>query len=244
MTVTITNPPPLRSSLQTAINIARSRIGATGTWLTGAMRVAIAAETRQAKLCLLCQARKKALSPMTVHGDHDHLGELSATMVDVVHRLVTDSGRLSEKWVQEKIAEGLAEEEYVEIIGVVATQVGLDTLNHALGAGPDILHEAQVGEPDRRRPSGARKDLAWVSTLSAETIEDDDPQIFAMHGKVNIHRAISLVPQEAINFFDLDVELYLKDHEIRDFDHEFRAISHAQIELIAGRTSALNACYY
>lgn len=45
------------------------------------------------------------------------------------------------------------------------------------------------------------------------------------------------MPQEAINFFDLDVELYLKDDEIRDFDNEYRAISHAQIELIAGRTA-------
>ena len=47
-----------------------------------------------------------------------------------------------------------------------------------------------------------------------------------------------------INFFDLDVELYLKDHEIRDFGREYRALSHPQIELLAGRVSALNGCYY
>ena len=44
--------------------------------------------------------------------------------------------------------------------------------------------------------------------------------------------------------FDLDVELYLKDSEIRDFANEYREISHAQIELIAGRASAINGCYY
>lgn len=44
--------------------------------------------------------------------------------------------------------------------------------------------------------------------------------------------------------FDLDVELYLKDHEIRDFATEHRTLTHAQIELIAGRVSALNGCYY
>jgi hypothetical protein len=55
---------------------------------------------------------------------------------------------------------------------------------------------------------------------------------------------VSLVQQEVFNFFDLDVELYLKDHEIRDFAHEYRAISHAQIELIAGRASVLNRCFY
>ena len=52
------------------------------------------------------------------------------------------------------------------------------------------------------------------------------------------------MPQEVLNFFDLDVELYLKDHEIRDFTQEFRALSHVQMELLAGRVSALNGCYY
>jgi hypothetical protein len=40
------------------------------------------------------------------------------------------------------------------------------------------------------------------------------------------------------------VELYLRDEEIRDFDTEYRAISHAQIELIAARASSINACFY
>ena len=53
-----------------------------------------------------------------------------------------------------------------------------------------------------------------------------------------------LEASKQVDLFDLDVELYLKDHEIRDFAHEHRAISHAQIELIAGRASALNRCYY
>jgi len=31
---------------------------------------------------------------------------------------------------------------------------------------------------------------------------------------------------------------------MRDFDNEYRAIDHAQIELVAGRVSALNQCVY
>ena len=77
---------------------------------------------------------------------------------------------------------------------------------------------------------------------AALTADDLDP--YTIHGDKNIHRALSLVPQEVLNFFDLDVELYLKDHQIRDFDHEHRALSHAQIEMLAGRVSALNGCYY
>ena len=87
--------------------------------------------------------------------------------------------------------------------------------------------------------------------LSPYAIEGrhDDPDLFTRHGDKNIHRAISLVPQEMINLFDLDVErylrgLYLRDHEFRDLDREHRSISHAQIELIAARASSVNSCFY
>ena len=81
-------------------------------------------------------------------------------------------------------------------------------------------------------------------TVAPEDLAAADPDPYTIHGNKNIHRALSLVPQEVINFFDLDVELYLMDHEIRDFDHEFRALTHPQIELLAGRVSSLNGCYY
>ena len=83
-----------------------------------------------------------------------------------------------------------------------------------------------------------------MSTVEPESLAPGDPDPYKVHGVKNIHRALSLVPQEVLNFFDLDVELYLKDHEIRDFANEYRALSHVQIELLAGRVSALNGCYY
>jgi hypothetical protein len=101
-----------------------------------------------------------------------------------------------------------------------------------------------AGQPARHRPQGAKRALAWVATLAPEDVGPGDPNPFPAHGGKNIHRALSLVPQEVFNFFDLDVELYLKDHEIRDFEHEYRAISHRQIELVAARASAVNKCFY
>ena len=104
--------------------------------------------------------------------------------------------------------------------------------------------EPVAGEPARVRPAGAKRNLAWVATLAPEDIATGDPDPFVVHGDKNIHRGVSLVPQEVFNFFDLDVELYLRDEEIRDFAQEYRAINHAQIELIAARASAINACFY
>ena len=63
-----------------------TRIGRPGTWWTGADRVAIAAETRHVVRCELCVARREALSPAMVAGDHSSLGTLPAAAVEAIHR--------------------------------------------------------------------------------------------------------------------------------------------------------------
>ena len=55
---------------------------------------------------------------------------------------------------------------------------------------------------------------------------------------------IGLVPDSVIGFFNLDIALYLPQDAIRDFDTEHRAVSHAQLELIAAKASSINGCYY
>ena len=232
---------PIRENLKREMDLAWTRLASAGTWWTGAERLAIVAEARHALNCDLCRRRKKALSPYAVNGAHDALNEFPEGVVEAIHRLVTDAGRITNNWLRSLDIE---ETHYVEIIGVIAVLTGLDTLHRALGQPLHSLPDPIAGEPTRYKPSGAKSNLAWVETLAPEDVGTRDPNPYPVHGDKNIHRALSLVPQEVFNFFDLDVELYLKDHEIRDFETEFRAISHAQIELIAGRTSALAGCFY
>jgi alkylhydroperoxidase family enzyme len=215
-----------------------------GTWWTGEERLAIAAESRRARQCALCRARKQALSPYAVDGMHDALGALPPGAVEVIHRIATDAGRLTRKWLAGVLGDGLSEEQYVEVVGVVAVITALDTFDLALGRPERALPAAKPGAPQRRRPAAARRDLAWVSTVAPEGYEPGDIDPYRVHGVKNIHRALSLVPQEVLNFFDLDVELYLKDHEIRDFSRQYRALSHVQMEFLAARISSLNGCYY
>jgi hypothetical protein len=235
---------PIRPELIKALEAAWLTLATPGTWWTGTERIAIAAEARRAQSCVLCRRRKEALSPYGFDGRHDSLDVVPPEVVEAIHRLATDAGRITEKWVRH-LAEGpLGEERYIEIVSVVAIITALDTFDRALGRSLRLLPEPVAGQPSRHRPAGARRGLAWVSTLAPQDVGSGDPNPFAVHGDKNIHLALSLVPQEVFNFFDLDIELYLKDHEIRDFSHEYRAISHRQIELIAGRASAVNKCFY
>lgn len=234
---------PARATLLAAIDDAWSRLARPGTWWTGAERIAIAAEARAAASCELCRRRKAALSPYASSGTHDTATDLPEDAIEAAHRLRTDAGRLTRRWVED-IAHRLGEERYVELVSVVAIITALDTFDLALGRPAHALPDAIAGAPSHLRPAGAERDLAWVATLAPDKVGPGEINPYPAHGDKNIHRALSLVPQEVFNFFDLDVELYLKDHEIRDFATEHRAITHAQIELVAARASAINECFY
>jgi hypothetical protein len=240
-----TSPLPIRADLAGAHARAWDRIAQPGTWWGGAARVAIAAETRQAPLCALCRRRKEALSPLVVEGAHDSLGQLPEPAVEVVHWVRTDPGRLGEGWYRNVIARGLSEEQYVEIVSVVAHVVAIDTMARGLGLDPLPLPDPEPGLPTRRRPSGAGPGDAWVPWLEPADASGEVAAIYpSVRPPANIMKAMSLVPDEVRGFFDLVSHQYLPGEVMRDFAHEYRAISHAQIELLAARVSALNRCLY
>ena len=134
---------PIRESLKREMDLAWSRLASAGTWWSGAERLAIAAEARHALDCDLCRQRKKSLSPYAMNGEHDTLDELPDGVVEAIHRLVTDAGRITNNWLRSLDIE---ETHYVEIIGVIAVLTGLDTLHRALG---QPLHS--LPDPNSRR---------------------------------------------------------------------------------------------
>ncbi len=93
-------PVPIRGDIPAAHRGAWERLAAPGSWWTGAERVAIAAEVRNAAKCALCRERKAALSPEAVQGAHDRVSELPDPALDVVHRVTTDPGRLTRSWFE------------------------------------------------------------------------------------------------------------------------------------------------
>lgn len=253
----VTSPTPrfdvaaLRPELDAACDRALSRLAQPGTWWSAEQRVAIALETRAAFSCDLCARRRAALSPR-IPGEHDlgsSRGVLPAVAVEAVHRVTTDSGRLSESWLRELVEQGpeaerILEEQYVELIGVLTQVLSVDEQDRVLGRPLRELPEPEPGEPSRRRPSGARPGPGWVSTVAPEDLDPEDADLYDGRARVgNVIRALSLVPDEVRALVALGAEQYVPGE--RFFDMGFaRALDRGQIEWVASRVSALNECFY
>jgi hypothetical protein len=238
-------PLPIRDDLAAVHRRVWDHIARPGTWFDAATRVAVAAETRNAGHCRLCRRQQDALSPASAAGEHDGMSGLPATLVEIVHRVPNDPGRLTRGWIERILRSGVAAEEYVETVGVIAHVVALDTFARALGMPLRPLPEPVAGTPSRLRPARARAGDAWVPWLEAEDLTEAEADLYpAGLPAANIRKAMSLVPAEVRSFFNLCAVQYLPGAGMRDFGHEFRAITHAQIELLAARVSALNRCRY
>ena len=235
---------PVREDLRESRERAWAAIAAPGTWLTGRRRVAVAAEIRHALGCALCARIRDALSPYAVEGAHDTLGVLSDAEVVLVHCVVNDPGRLSESWVQAVLARGLAEGEYVEIVGVIAMVMVMDTFNRAIGAAPRALPEPLPGEPTRYRPPGAKKQAAWLPITEPEDAVESDGPMYPSPKAGYIYRGLSMVPQSLRDYWGLAFTHYLPSELVYKFDRSIRAISRPQTEMLAARVSALHQCVY
>jgi len=235
---------PIRKDLQQAHQRAFDRLARPGTWWEGAERIAIAREVRAAPACALCARRKDALSPLAIEGEHDSDLSLPAPVVEVVHQLVNDPGRLSHVWFDKVMAAGLSPEHYVETVGVIVTLVSIDAFCRGIGVPPRPLPEPQPGPPSRYRPPGARDGEAWVPWVPERQAKDAEADLYdGLPRTGNVLKALSLVPEELRQLKDLSEAHYLSAHEMMDLDRG-RTLDRRQIELVAGRVSALRECFY
>ena len=238
---------PVREDLVAAHRRAWDRLARAGSWWSGTQRVAIAAEVRQAAACDLCAARRAALSPYAVAGAHAATSLLPAAAVDVVHRVTTDPGRLTRAWFETIADSGLIDGAYVELLGVVVTVFSIDSFCRGLGVAPHPLPEPEPGEPARRRPEGLRDDGAWVPMLPNGLREGPEADLWgdSPGGRTgNVIRALSLVPDEVRTLKDLSAAHYMTSLEMMDLRAPRGALDRRQVELVAGRVSALRGCFY
>lgn len=224
------------------------RLRAPGSWWTGAERVAIARQSRLAEDCALCRERAAALSPAAVVGEHAPDPLLPSAAVEAIHKLITDKSRLSRDWYEQATsAEGMSEERYIELLGVLVHVFAVDELHRALDLPLEPLPEPLAGEPSGYRPAGAAQDASWPPILLPENAAADDLDIYAEMGgrrPANVISALSLVPDNVRWLNDQFAAHYLSWTEMGEIDKRHRTLTRPQLELLATRVSALNECFY
>lgn len=152
---------------------------------------------------------------------------ISATASAAARTIYDDITSTSEEWVRQLISSGLTLPEYVEIVGIVGRLAAVDEFTRALGRSLEPLPDPIAGEPSRTDPPFARPGRAWVP----------------MVGGASITQALSLVPAESAAQAEFHGPLYMTYVEMADDGFE-RELTRPQMELVAGRVSALNECFY
>ena len=223
----------LRDDLTQAHAVTWDRIGAAGDFFAGAERIEMVRAAREALDCPLCAARKSALSPNAVSGAHGGSAELAAPIVELIHRLVTDPGRLTRSWFDGVLASGVNRQAYVEVVSVVTSSVIIDTLHRALGLERPALPAPQPGEPRGEYNRQAVDAGAWLPILDAPSVMGSAglPQV------PNIVRALGLVPSAVELFFGT----FRPHYALQAIP---LSISQTQAEFVAARVSAINECFY
>jgi len=222
-------PDSVVEMLSEARKAAWDGLGEAGDWLTAQQRRQVWIEARATASDPLDRARLDALSPAAVEGRHGAAGPLSSEAVEVVHRVASDPGRLTQVWANEMI-DALGEETYTELVGITAIVTMLDRFALASGEPQPDLPELQAGEPARSRPGGVGDVGAWVSQ------QIDNP-------RANVSRALSLVPETNQSWRLLVDAHYSRGTDFFELVWD-RALSRPQVELVAARTTAMNECFY
>ena len=211
------SPYPVRADLIAAQRTAWRRLAAPGAFLDGARRLAVAREVRLAPPCALCLRRKEAPSPYSVDGTHDCSGELTEAETEAVHRIVTDSGRLTRAWVDGLRAAGLTAEAYVEIISIIAVVMVIDTFRRALGLPVFDLPAPVAGPATFYRAPGAGDHDAWLPLVLPEDVVPGDGRLYDGPLPAPVVKALSLVPEAKRHYWEMVETHYLPSAQMPDF---------------------------
>ena len=239
------SPYPIREDIPLAHRAYWKKLAAPGSWWSGAERVAIARETRNAVICEYCTQRKSALSPYAFEGTHQHSGDLPVLAVDAVHRIITDQSRITGSYVDDNALNGLSKAAYVELVGITVAVFSIDEFHRALGLEVEVLPDPTPGEITRYSPTMLSEDIGFVPTVPPEGSVGNEADLWPTGRSANVIRALTLVPDAMRDWRELGGAHYLSFQAMGNFGQdEARSINRMQIELIAGRVSSINECFY
>lgn len=229
----------IRADLAAVHSTTMESFSAPGTWFDAKERREIVALSRRAR----------AERGYEIRGYTDEVQnvDLPAGALKLIKMVSCEAEKIDKNFYLELVSNGLHAEQYVEIVGLVARAVSVDTFCRSLGLSIRLLADARDGVPSKQLPDTATIDHAWVPIIPAGPKGGAPAQ--ALYGETefvaNIFSALSLVPDEASGVMQLGQTQYVEARDFQNFkffrDENF---SRAQLELVAARISALNNCFY
>ncbi len=219
----------IREDIKAAHRRFWERLAQPGCWWNGAERVAIARESRNA----LGEA------------DSDTDGSLPPRAIDAAHTIILNQASISRAWVEDNAANGLSKEAYVELVGIVVAVFSIDEFHRALGLPLEPLPVPVPGNPSGYRPAHLAEDIGFVPTVPPDGAVGNEADLWQQGRTANVVRALTLVPDALRDWRDLGGAQYLSFEAMGNFvGLPDRTLNRMQAELIAGRVSAVNECFY
>ena len=87
--------------------------------------------------------------------------------------------------------------------------------------------------------------MGFVPTVAVDGTVGEEADLWPAGFAANVIRALSLVPNALREWRDVASAQYLSFARMQNYGQEDdRAISRMQMELVAGRVSAVNECFY
>lgn len=214
-------------------------LGSPGTWGTGAQRLAVASEARQAGI-------EAGVMEAPAGGVPAPDVVLPETVRAFIRKLAVSPKDVDQAACDAARSGGLSDEEYVEIVGIVSRMVNFDIFARGIGASLQPLPAARGGQPSRERPQSAVLEHAIVPTVPNPPAGGHDAEVL-YRGKWRpyIMRALSLVPGELRDHLELEEIQYMPMAQVMVPDHQqHTGVTRAQAEVVAGRVSAINECFF
>lgn len=230
---------PVRSDLEAIHAKQISALGDPGVWGSGAQRLAIVQEARAGRYE---EGVQESAAPPSVEE-----ADLPAAARRVARQLAVRPQDFDRATYQQALEDGLTDASYTEIVGLVSRITNFDVLARGLGIEMVPLPSARPGSPTRVRPKEAVQEKAWVPTVPNGPAGGDLGKTLygEGHPRPYIIRSLSLVPLEQQQHFELEEVQYLPLEKFFDFGYAHHEnFSRSQVEVIAGRVSAINECFY
>jgi alkylhydroperoxidase family enzyme len=201
---------PIRPGLVDALEKTWHDIARPGARWAGAQRVDIARTARTATT-----------------DDGPAATQLPAAAAEAATLLARAPATTTEEWATHVI-EQIGEREYVELVGVVARIVAVDTFFRLLGLQPPTLLDPVEGEPsDEPVPDSARRKRTWVRMVTPLA-----PLV------------LGAVPSTEAAVNALCDRLYMHPTQIGDASFGRGLLDRPRIELVAATVSQVNECFY